>query len=136
MTRLTNLPTETQLRKEQQLMRDQQDKHVREKTPEKPLWTQKLITSWVKSLAHRDEVKTPGLILAKYIEYIRQKWKEHQNDQIMLHTCKSGVDIKKNNNVKRTQISERRRINRKNINEQNKYFGQTKVDNRQKGTKR
>ena len=93
----TNLQTETRLREEQRLKKDQQYKNVRRKTPGKPLWTHKPITSWVKTLAHRDEVKTPGLIWAKCIEYIRQKWKEQQKDQILLHTYKPT-------NLKRTKI--------------------------------
>ena len=90
----TNLPTETRLREEQQLTKDQQYKNVREKTPGKPLWTHKPITSWVKSLAHRDEVKMPGLIWAKYIEYIKQRRKEQQKDHILLYTCKPIKKLK------------------------------------------
>ena len=83
------------------------------KKPGKPLWTQKPITSWVKSLAHRDEAKTPGLIWAKYVEYIRQKWKEHQNDQIMLHTCKS-INKLKTTKTMPFGITSRQKISTKN----------------------
>ena len=81
------------LKEEQLIVKDQQYMNAREKTSRKPLCTHKPIPSWVKSLAHRDEVQMPGLIWAKCIKYI-QKRREQQKDQILPYTCKSTNKLK------------------------------------------